>query len=390
MKKGYNWGIEWTKSTDSITGVEITKLVNYKGHSHHFYFTNPGWYDDDNKVVIGGDRNNTTNLFSVDLISGEITQLTDLKEIPGSGVYFQCSCINNILNEVNYWYDNKLWALSLETLEERLLWTLPQKQKAGMSNVTSDGKYVIFNMTEDYSDKIYTELNHGYIGFEEVWAYGPLCQIVRVPTDGSGKADILHSGNVWMGHLNTSPTQPTHLTFCHEGPWDKVDNRIWAMDTATGKIWPLRERRGPGESIGHEYWYADGLRVGYHGNYQGKNFLGSVKFDGTDIIEGDFPQHTWHVHSNDHTLAVGDGNNKGTWNAAGSVLLWLWNGKSYDAPRLLCKHRCSMHTQETHVHPCISPDNTYILYTSDRSGYGSPYIAKLPEDLSKLPFAENE
>ena len=383
MKKGFKWGVEWHKEPDSITGVEVTKLSGYKGNCHHFYFTNSGWYDNDSKILMGGDRNNCTNLFSIDLKNGEITQLTDHDD--RDGLDFDHACINKVTNEVSYWYDQKLWAMNLSTLESRLLYNLPDKQNFGMINATSDGKHVIFCMSEDLSDKIAKlDLMHGYVGFKETWELHPLCQIVKVPADGSGKTEVIHSGKVWMGHLNTSSVHPNLLTFCHEGPWELVDHRIWAMDTNTGKVWPLRERRQEGERIGHEYWYADGERVGYHGTLQGKNFLGSVKYDGSDMVEAEFPQQTCHVHSNDRTLAVGDGT------IGGNILLWQWNGKSYDSPRILCEHRGSMHVQVNHVHPRLSPDSTYVVFCSDRTGYGSPYIAKLPKDIKTLPFAEGD
>ena len=35
--------------------------------------------------------------------------------------------------------------------------------------------------------------------------------------------------------MNTSPTEPRYLTFCHEGPWDSVDQRIWGLDVHTGQ-----------------------------------------------------------------------------------------------------------------------------------------------------------
>ena len=52
---------------DRRTGVTIRQLTNYKGHSHHFYFTNPGWFDHEQKLMFSSDRNNRTNLFAIDL-----------------------------------------------------------------------------------------------------------------------------------------------------------------------------------------------------------------------------------------------------------------------------------------------------------------------------------
>jgi oligogalacturonide lyase len=365
----------------------VTKLCNHAGHHHHLYFTNPGWYDNGNKLVIAGDRMNCANLFGVDLRSGEITQLTDIKDRAEYG--YVLSCLNPACTEAYYWHDKKLWALSLVTLEERLLWTIPKGRdpNGGGLNVTADGKYVMFTSTEDLSDRIKTDFLHGYVGMEEYWAAKPLCHVIRIPVAG-GSAEILHSENTWLGHMNTSPTQPAHLTFCHEGPWDKVDNRIWAMDISTCKVWPLRQ--GEKQSVGHEYWLADGKRVGYQRYAENKIFLGSVKFDGSDIVEHEFPYHSWHVHSNDASLIVGDGSpGDGLNPASGNILLWKQNENGYDRTRILCNHRCSMHIQQTHVHPRLSPDGSHVLFTSDKTGYASPYIARMPRDLAALPAAED-
>ncbi len=39
MTKGQIWPAEHHEYTDRLTGVRVRRLTNYKGHSHHFYFT---------------------------------------------------------------------------------------------------------------------------------------------------------------------------------------------------------------------------------------------------------------------------------------------------------------------------------------------------------------
>jgi len=46
----------------------------------------------------------------------------------------------------------------------------------------------------------------------------------------TGEVKTIHRANDWLNHLLFSPTDPTLLMFCHEGPWHKVD-RIWLMRT---------------------------------------------------------------------------------------------------------------------------------------------------------------
>ncbi|MBI4530539.1 MAG: PD40 domain-containing protein [Candidatus Latescibacteria bacterium] len=377
MSKGRIWAPEWKDDKDPLTGVLVRQLTNYKGHSHHLYFTNPGWYDRQQKLLFGSDRDNRTNLFSLDLKTGVITQLTDLKPVePPREIDFLATCVNPMRHEVYFWYDRRVIALDLASLENRTLWEIPEGFVPSMLNCTADGRCVCDGIFEDLSDCIRIDYNRGYVGFRETWEAHPLSRIVTIATDGSG-AETVWEEQAWIGHVNTSPTQPHVLTFCHEGPWDKVDNRIWGFDLTARTAWMIHPREGQ-ERVGHEYWHADGVYIGYHGSWpDGRKFFGRIRYDHTDRVEVSFPHETGHIHSNDFSLIVGDGGHV--------IRLWRWNGEGFDGPRVLCEHRSSSHIQQVHVHPRLSPDGAHVLYTSDRSGYGNLYLAEIPE-FESLPL----
>ena len=82
MSIATQWPSEKITYADPVTGVEMTRLTCYKGNHNHLYFTNPGWYDGNKRLVICGDRDNRSNLFSICLQTGAISQLTDLPEFP--------------------------------------------------------------------------------------------------------------------------------------------------------------------------------------------------------------------------------------------------------------------------------------------------------------------
>ncbi|MCK5343411.1 MAG: hypothetical protein KAR20_08400, partial [Candidatus Heimdallarchaeota archaeon] len=46
-----NYPPELIKISDRMTGASIQQLTNYKGNSHHFYFTNPGWFENNQKLL---------------------------------------------------------------------------------------------------------------------------------------------------------------------------------------------------------------------------------------------------------------------------------------------------------------------------------------------------
>jgi oligogalacturonide lyase len=365
---------------DRSSGVEVTQLTDYKGHSHHFYFTNSGWYGGGRKLLFSSDRNNRTNLFGLDLASGQIEQLTDLAPVPlPRELEFLRACKNPVREEAYFWHDLELRALDLVTRKQRTIFVLEPGWCVSMTNCSADGKYVYLGSWEDLSDTIPTDLQRGYVGFAETWEARPQSRVVRVAVDGSGH-DIVFEEKYWIGHVNTSPTRANYLTFCHEGPWNKVDHRIWGLDADTGKAWQIRPT-GPDETVGHEYWYQDGVRIGYHGHLDnGRPMLGHINFDNTEPCENDFPGQTGHIFSQDDRLIVGDG--------GGVIRIWRWEGDHYSQPRILCRHDSAMRIQQTHPHPRISPDGTYVIFSSDRSGYGNVYRVPIM-DFESLPPVED-
>src|SRR5690625_7196257 len=80
MAKGDTSPSEPHQSEDPVTGVTITRLTDHKAHSHHTYFTNPGWYDEGRSLLFASDRGNATKRYSMDLASTEFHQLTALPD----------------------------------------------------------------------------------------------------------------------------------------------------------------------------------------------------------------------------------------------------------------------------------------------------------------------
>jgi len=46
----------------------------------------------------------------------------------------------------------------------------------------------------------------------------------------TGKVKTFHPSTDWLNHVQMSPTDPTQLMFCHEGPWHLLD-RTWLIRT---------------------------------------------------------------------------------------------------------------------------------------------------------------
>ncbi|MGH7145619.1 MAG: oligogalacturonate lyase family protein [Planctomycetota bacterium] len=367
---GRIWKSELSTIKDRVSGLPVRRLTDHLCHSHHLYFTNPGWWDGGRRLLFASDRGNATNLYSVELKSGRITQLTDL----APGAEFLNTSVNPTRAECYFFHRHKLWALDLKRLRLRVLRPTPDGYMPNITNVTADGKYLC--TVEVKKPTFATDLLHGYVGFAEMHAARPHCRIVEVAVDGSGTR-VLFEENAWIGHINTSPTQANLVSFCHEGPWQNVDCRMWGLDRSTGKVWKIRPTT-KNEWVGHEYWLQDGVTLGYHGHarHRGKlqPIFGFIRYDNTQREEAPFGTDSTHFYSNRKDLVVGDGRPNDPY-----LYLWRYRGGQFGRPRVLCVHRGSFHIQKVHVHPRFSPDGKYVLFTADPDGYGNLYTVAVPE-----------
>lgn len=368
---------------DPVSGVSIRQLTQYLAHSYHLYFTNPGWWGGGRHLLFGSDRGNASNLYSIDLQTDAITRLTDFGT--GDAAHdFQGVGVNPVRDEAYWWHAGTLHAIDLRTGATRTIWSAPDGWTAHGANPTADGAFVVASMSEKI-DVGPVDLGAGYVGFHEIFEAHPLHRIIRIRTDArGGEPELLHEERNWLGHVNPSPKHANLITYCYEGPWHRVGQRIWGLDLETKKTWKIRPQR-EGETIGHEYWMEDGDTVGYHGTRDGVGLYGWCRYDNADAVEVPFPLSSNHFHSNRPDLIVLDGPQQGL---TPHVLLCRYDGERFHGPRVLCVHRGSRHTQHLHIHPRFTPDGTQVLYTADPRGYGQVFLADVPA-FEELPTLES-
>ena len=127
----------------------------------------------------------------------------------------------------------------------------------------------------------------------------------------SGALKIVYESNDWLNHVQMSPTDPTLIMYCHEGPWHKVD-RIWTIRTDGSNRKLMHERSMEMEIAGHEFFSSDGKTIWYD--------LQTPKYKvfwlaGVEIATGKRTRYSvdrpeWSVHFNispDGKLFAGDG-----------------------------------------------------------------------------------
>lgn len=390
MEKGYVFEDEPFIYYDQYSGCKVTKLTNHLGHSNHLYFTDPCWFNDGQSFVFTSDRGNHSNLFRYDLDTNRITQLTDLSgdSIENERVFDHrpAGAYSEVNQKHYYWWQNTLYELDVDTCEERVVYQAPADKVLGIHGITSaDGRYVC-NMMRDKVEDGEPAIEYPYSYFPTLHPAQPLTQVIRVEV-ATGKMEVIHEDHRFMTHVNLSPTQPEILTFCHEGPWQHVEQRIWGLNIRTGDVWKIRPQDDDNFAIGHEYWFADGEHIGYHGrprDGQGDHVFGYLKWDNTDHTEVRFPFHSFHFASNDYKMIVGDGTRVHSTPDQPFIQLFKWDGERYLGPKVVAVHRSTFNGQHAHCHPRFTPDGTHILYTSDLTGYANMYLVEL-KDFDVLP-----
>jgi oligogalacturonide lyase len=228
-----------------------------------------------------------------------------------------------------------------------------------------------------------------YAGFKDRYYLVKDGRITLAYLDGSGWFDVFKDTHQ-LGHFQFCPDDSTLATFCHEGPWHLVTQRIWILDFVSHEVRPCF-RQGENDSVGHEFWTQDGYIFfdnrgpGHDGTITSDRtqavathvavkqseaipFVGLIDRYGNVIRRIDMPYYCNHYHANpDNTILVGDD--------VDDLVLIDISGEEVQL-EILCTHRTSWHTSTTHCHPTWSWDGSRILYASDFGGRINLYVVE--------------
>ena len=201
---------------------------------------------------------------------------------------------------------------------------------------------------------------------------------------------IQHSTD-WINHLLFSPTDPTLLMYCHEGPWQKVD-RIWMIHTDGTHNTLIHHRRIADEIAGHEFWGLDGKTIWYDWQpIKGQDFY----LAGYDLENGrrtayHMERNDWSIHFNltkDLDLFCGDGGDPGQVAKAPdgewielfhphlvSTVGALNNPDFFQPGYFTAEHLVNMAWHDYHQEPNVrfSPDKKMIFFSSNM--FGPSYV----------------
>jgi oligogalacturonide lyase len=200
----------------------------------------------------------------------------------------------------------------------------------------------------------------------------------------TGQLKTFNPSNDWDNHFQFSPTDPTLLMYCHEGPWQDND-RVWLIHADGSGLFKVHTRTMINEIWGHEFWAADGSTVWYQlDTPRGQGSVGWIA--GYNVTTG---QRTWYVNapgtgsihvnvSKDGSLFAGDGGNGSKW-------IWLFrphlaenmaDPTVYDTKGLIqpgwleAERLVNMADHEYALEPNVNftPDMKWIVFRSNMFG----------------------
>ena len=266
-----------------------------------------------------------------------------------------------------------------------MLYRETDRYTLGAPSISHNRRYIAFCRNED------VEVPRGpnYAGFKDSFYLIKDGRITVAYLDGSGSFDA-YKDTHWLGHFQFCPDDSTLGTFCHEGPWNLVTQRIWLLDFVAREAHPCF-RQTEQDSVGHEFWTQDGYIFfddrgpGHDGTITSDRtqavatevqvnqnvmvpFVGLADRQGNVVRRIDMPYYCNHYHANpDNSVLVGD-------DVDDLVLIGISGQPS--GPQVLCNHRTSWHTQTSHCHPTWSWDGSRILYASDYGGHVNVYLVR--------------
>lgn len=372
---------ERTVVTDRITGRPLTRLTSGRGRAYPVYFTTNGWTRDGRHLLIVADRDFGEQLYAVELASGDLLQLTDLAPpdplhaTAGLGL----ASLSPVADEMALWTDPGLVVQNLTTGQSELLFPSPPGKQRHGTSWTADGTHVLTSIS---ASKDLTGGGTSFDGVRAMIAEKPHSQVLAVPRSG-GEPLVVHEEDWLITHVNASPTVPGLLTFCHEGPWLEIDQRIWGLRIGGDGPWPIVPR-DPDWGVGHEFWCCDGETIGYHARYREgtwRHAAGFARATGGEVWQAELAVPTQHAHAATTTRMLFDG----TREAGEYLMIADRQGDAWGAQRVLAAHDCSRANHRTHVHARIRGDGRQVVFCSDRRGYGDVYVVDVPDDLSELP-----
>lgn len=384
MPKNKEIKLNFSVSYDKITNNKITRLTPLEVSCHRNYFYQKCFLNNGKDILFAGEFDNYFNYYILNLESQTAIQITegDGDNTFGGEISQDEKYLFYVKNGSNL---NRVELSSLK--EERVYSTNSDWVAYGTWVLDSNSKQIVgIEIHKDYYDPMTT-----WEAFIQMYYKKPLCRLFVADVD-TGKQTVILEDRCWFGHPIFRPYDSNTISFCHEGPHDLVDARIWFINKDGSNLRKFKEHK-KNESCTHEFWVPNGSKMIYV-SYMKSDCENDSSTRCIYSIEPNTLENTLimpmpncsHLMSNyDGTLLVGDGTctpmdvvdkNSHVINTDNDLYVFDVISKKYKS---IGAHNSSWKVyknsrQITHPHPSFTPDDKEIYYTSDYEGETAIYL----------------
>lgn len=369
---------------DKDTGHKLIHLTPREGDNRSFYFHNnpflPAVDGMNEKMIFYGQVGENMQLFSVDLKTRKMDQITNKKHVSGEIVAPKG-------REVFYQCGDSVFATGVENHQTRLVYVFADTLLGHITTLNADESLLCGAINSKEEAEIFKKYPAKGDFFNHVFE-AKLRRSLFTISVKTGELKIIYSENAWLNHIQFSPTDPNLLMFCHEGPWHKVD-RIWTIDIRGGEPKLMHKRTMDMEIAGHEFFSPDGKRIWFDLQMpRGKTFfLAGVDISTGKEIRYSLKRNEWSIHftlSPDETWFAGDGGDPGQV-AHAQDGMWIYRFLP-EGDHLLSERMVNMKHQnyklEPNVH--ISPDGKWIIFRANFEGHSDVYAVEVKKSVKGI------
>ena len=369
--------------TDPDTGVEITRLTPTDTVCHRTYFYQKSFTNDGSKLLFSGDLGSgVRNYYILDLRTHMAVQMTE-----GEGDNHFGGFISTDDKAFYYVKNNRQFIkVNMADGEHTTVYEVPEGWVGYGTWVPNSECTKIVGIEIDKKDHM--ELTD-WKKFAEMYHRNPHCRLISIDL-ATGERTVISEQNTWLGHPIYRPFDDNTVAFCHEGPHDLVKTRMWMVNEDGQNIRKVHEQE-EGESCTHEFFVPDGSKMIFVSYLRGETDRWICSVDpetSTSERVMQMPPCS-HLMSNfDGSLVVGDGADTppDVANADGHELendpyIYVFDMNKKSAKKL-CRHDTSWEVlngdrQINHPHPSFTPNDTHVMYSSDKDGNPAIYLAKV-------------